>query len=646
MARQLQYTKHDAEIASRKQHSKTVRERQPGTLAAVVQRVMASPDKATPPDILTLQHAVGNRAVVALLRRGDQAPATRSHLTVGAPGDRYEQEADRMAERVTRGAPSPSVPQSGYSESAPLLQRRAEDGGLASGELEHQLAASKGGGKTIPQDVRTRMESRFAADFSAVRLHSGPDAMRLNRQLGALAFTHGKDIYLGTGAGSPGQATGDHLLAHELTHTLQQGAANHVRGWWPIGHRQVTELAITKGAFSSVYGPRAIRLLVDRSPDIDFIQDEFDTMNKGIAQSKPRLDLYKRLILAEQVDPARRMWENNELHMRRPEYMLSHGEGGRYKVRDGASLNEAMTSRLVNKAVGLWDWNDKSGKAQGRSLEVLSDALHQAEDRGSHGEGNAFTGHDVRLSLPKWLKKQDRPKKRWEQLPPDAPGEGWEPDNFSVNKKGAVMGVAFAEGALSKFANMVQASKERPIELEFRGGHAVSPERRKMAAKSWLPALPSSSKLVKWKEGKSGGSLKDLTKVFNEKKAESEETNYGNAKTAPTETNAPEEFRAEGGGLDKGMAFYEQGTKGLKDETDVNKQTEAEILTKAYIQFKTWGQVGVRFGRGLPEKQRIEKSKKYYRDETAKYTGPTKEIAKAAIKAAYRAVFAWKLDVS
>ena len=59
-----------------------------------------------------------------------------------------------------------------------------------------------------------------------------------------------------------------------------------------------------------------------------------------------------------------------------------------------------------------------------------------------------------------------------------------------------------------------------------------------------LPALPSSSKLVKWKEGKSGGSLKDLTKVFNEKKAESEETNYGNAKTAPTETNAPEEFRA------------------------------------------------------------------------------------------------------
>ena len=69
------------------------------------------------------------------------------------------------------------------------------------------------------------MEPRFGADFSEVRLHTSSEAAQLNRAVGAQAFTHGPDIYLGGGKDDLELSAGKQLLAHELTHTIQQGAA-------------------------------------------------------------------------------------------------------------------------------------------------------------------------------------------------------------------------------------------------------------------------------------------------------------------------------------------------------------------------------------------------------------------------------------
>jgi hypothetical protein len=68
------------------------------------------------------------------------------------------------------------------------------------------------------------MEPRFGADFSGIRVHAGSEAAQLNQVLGARAFTHGQDIYLGAGAEAPGSEAGNRLLAHELTHVVQQKA--------------------------------------------------------------------------------------------------------------------------------------------------------------------------------------------------------------------------------------------------------------------------------------------------------------------------------------------------------------------------------------------------------------------------------------
>ncbi|MDX2100603.1 MAG: DUF4157 domain-containing protein [Leptolyngbyaceae cyanobacterium bins.59] len=238
-------------------------------------------------------------------------PGTRSHpgaiqakLTVGAPGDQYEQEADQVANQVMNmPEPAQVQRQTGQEEEevqakplaagitpvvqrqeampeeeeplqakliqreampeeeepiqakgmvqreampeeeeeplqAKLIQREAmpeeeepvqgkgmvQRSASASGQtgtLENQLNSSKGNGSPLSSNIRSFMEPRFGADFSQVRVHTGEEAVQMNQGLQAQAFTHGKDIYFGSGK-SPGN---DDLTAHELTHVVQQTGA-------------------------------------------------------------------------------------------------------------------------------------------------------------------------------------------------------------------------------------------------------------------------------------------------------------------------------------------------------------------------------------------------------------------------------------
>lgn len=95
----------------------------------------------------------------------------------------------------------------------------------AAPNLESRLSASKGGGSSLPNDTRSSMEAAFGADFSGVRVHTGSEAVQMNKELGAQAFTHGSDVYFGAGKYDAGSSAGKGLLAHELTHTVQQGGA-------------------------------------------------------------------------------------------------------------------------------------------------------------------------------------------------------------------------------------------------------------------------------------------------------------------------------------------------------------------------------------------------------------------------------------
>ncbi|MEP4093022.1 DUF4157 domain-containing protein [Reichenbachiella sp.] len=106
----------------------------------------------------------------------------------------------------------------------PIQTKRFSPESTSGSSLEDRLNKSKGGGSALPDDTRSFMESRIGADFSQVKVHTGSDAVQMNKELGAQAFTHGNNVYFNQGKYDPGSNSGKKLLAHELTHTVQQGS--------------------------------------------------------------------------------------------------------------------------------------------------------------------------------------------------------------------------------------------------------------------------------------------------------------------------------------------------------------------------------------------------------------------------------------
>ncbi|MEW6428987.1 MAG: DUF4157 domain-containing protein [Thermodesulfobacteriota bacterium] len=105
------------------------------------------------------------------------------------------------------------------------IQRKAGSGPDVAANVETDIRASMASGAPLPLSVRRFMEPRFGADFGRVRIHTSDRAAALNRRLNAQAFTVGSHIFFGENRYQPETDEGRHLIAHELTHTIQQGAA-------------------------------------------------------------------------------------------------------------------------------------------------------------------------------------------------------------------------------------------------------------------------------------------------------------------------------------------------------------------------------------------------------------------------------------
>jgi hypothetical protein len=184
----------------------------------------------------------------------------QTKLNIGQPGDHYEREADHMADKVVQRLSTPSALQAkplgtvtpirkkpifeSEAESPEQIQKCAAceqeekqvqkkpDGSgqqNASPQIESSLNASKGSGSPLPDQTRGQMESSFGADFSKVRIHDNSSAVQMNKNLNAQAFTHGSDIYFGKGKYDTNSKGGQHLLAHELTHVVQQSKGDATR---------------------------------------------------------------------------------------------------------------------------------------------------------------------------------------------------------------------------------------------------------------------------------------------------------------------------------------------------------------------------------------------------------------------------------
>ncbi|NOT54933.1 MAG: DUF4157 domain-containing protein [Deltaproteobacteria bacterium] len=192
-------------------------------------------------DTASVPQMAGNLAVQQLCRAG----AIQAKLSISQPGDPDEQEADRIAEQVMRMAEpaligsAPSTIQRKCAaceaggatcpkcEEEQTIQRKENSGQAphANPLVHSQIAALRGGGQPLPTSMRAFFEPRFGRDFSGVRVHTGSQASETAKTINARAFTVANNIAFGGWQFAPASQEGRRLLAHELTHVVQQGGA-------------------------------------------------------------------------------------------------------------------------------------------------------------------------------------------------------------------------------------------------------------------------------------------------------------------------------------------------------------------------------------------------------------------------------------
>jgi hypothetical protein len=220
-----------------------------------IQLRAASAQSISPMMQMSVEQQAQMSALIQRTFRGEGTQASfepvQAKLTAGEPGDKYEQEADAVAHQVVEQINAPKTEPSvqrqsevgGASERNITVMRHSESG-VSGGEsvtidVEQGIHQARGGGQGLDDSVREPMERAFGADFSGVKVHADGDADRLNRSIAARAFTTGQDIFFKQGEYDPRSRGGQELLAHELTHVVQQ--TGRVQLQPQEGENQVTE---------------------------------------------------------------------------------------------------------------------------------------------------------------------------------------------------------------------------------------------------------------------------------------------------------------------------------------------------------------------------------------------------------------------
>lgn len=240
----------------------TKRERPSTPVRAERDRPRSEPSNVGPEPLSRLHRAVGNQAIQAL----SDGNVVQAKLAVTSPRDEYEREADRVAETVVRTRVGPRGRERADADErtgrlCPRCRDRLREGkrlhcpecasaladstgtiAASSGErapvaAERAVRSLRRGGQSLPDSVRSFFEPRFGRDFGAVRIHTGETADRVARTLNATAFTAGTDIGFRRGAYRPASREGKRLLAHELTHVVQQTDARGRNGTVPANRR-------------------------------------------------------------------------------------------------------------------------------------------------------------------------------------------------------------------------------------------------------------------------------------------------------------------------------------------------------------------------------------------------------------------------
>ncbi|MHC0068289.1 eCIS core domain-containing protein [Nostoc sp. UIC 10890] len=374
-----------------------------------------------------LEHATrfGHNIANIPLRRPDSAPPIQAKLTIGQPGDKYEQEADDTARRVVQRIhqqssqpvqreavteekelqtkPADNIQRQSSEEEElqmmPMVQCVADGGMAASAEVEAGIQSARGSGQPIAENIREPMEQAFGADFSSVRVHTDSLSDQLNQSIQAKAFTTGQDVFFRQGAYEPGSRGGQELLAHELTHVMQQ------RGGEVQPTRVINDMVSVKGDLEYEADDIGNRAVEWRDKSIEPLQQSSgvnaSVQRKIDKKGEERLNEFKKMKFYTYLTP-----EHKSLF----EAYLRRSENWALGVFLGNIEVNVDNPRQIFEA-SREDSSESEGEQQ---EEITNEDVEESTEDSSESEGEQqeeITNEDMAKMLGKANpKKESKPK--------------------------------------------------------------------------------------------------------------------------------------------------------------------------------------------------------------------------------------------
>ncbi len=298
-------------------------------------------------------------------------------LTIGEPNDKYEQEADRVAAEVVQQINRPAPVSQAQGESVQGKKRESEElrmksklqgesqkigGGVASSNLERAINRARGGGRPLDAGLQESMGQAMGADFSGVRVHTDAQADRLNKSIHANAFTTGQDVFFRQGAYEPRRRGGQELLAHELTHVVQQkqgvkGSQMATHGQARVveagrGGKEGSDLTVIKerGRYGYTAGkdltlyPKLHRWLPQNKPSNDRIYNKLSSVAKKVDKY---VEEGRTKLMSGDFNDGQTPYQ--QLYLRRL-YAFTNGKGGMHpSTAAGYVIEEYVNKKIENR---------------------------------------------------------------------------------------------------------------------------------------------------------------------------------------------------------------------------------------------------------------------------------------------------------
>lgn len=375
-------------------------------------------------------------------------PPNVAVLQVGSADDALEHAADRAADvalaRIATGHQhGPGCAHA--SDPTPKIQRKAtvgREGGATSEDFTGRVEGMRDAGRALDPDLRRSMEHGFGRSLTGVRVHTGAPAAEAAAEIGALAFTTGNDIFFGAGQYRPGTPDGDHMIGHEIAHTLQQGGATRrISRRWDFKSQAMLNLHSKAGAIEPLDESRLVLKVdgKDGTPMVVKSEDQpiglgqlLGKMQKSMADAKTiKYRSFNDLDLAELI------WVlKDDSRSGRDAKWASYYDSSGVKNHAPSKANDdklsvADKSRLARQGTVSWLLsNQKSGHnvvgmsfADGKTMEnqaasgaadaiidapgyikklgmvTVIDIIFRNRDRIGANSGNWMTGVDGKITL-------------------------------------------------------------------------------------------------------------------------------------------------------------------------------------------------------------------------------------------------------